>query len=514
MLKRLNPAIIFVTVVFLSFFYQIHAVPLFDVDEGAFSQATREMFLRGDFLSTYLNNQPRYDKPIFIYWLQALSVASFGVNEFAFRLPSAIAATLWMLAIFGLTRRILDAKTAWLATLFAATSLEIAIIGKAATADATLNLCITASMLSLYQFLHSQQRRFLYFAALSCAIGFLTKGPIALLIPAVVSLLHCGIMGQWRLWGRMATHLTAWGVFATVALPWYGIQWWRQGNEFIENFFLHHNVARFQQALEGHTGAIWYYVPIILLGMLPYTVALIYSLAQFKQLIKNDFTRYLLLWFGFVQIFFSLSATKLPHYIIYGYTPLFILIAVFFTQASHSNRIHWLLLPAELFLLLLLALPLLLDFSLPYIQDSFVQTMLANPLQYFSPFYYIIIAIGLFYIVYLAQTTYFAPAHKLILSGIIINFIFSTFILPIIATVQQQPIKQAALISQQFSENIVLWRLHTPSFSVYRGQIAERRDPKAGELVLTKTHFLKELKSYQVIYQQNGVTLAKVLVVK
>ncbi len=136
---------------FISFFYQIHAVPLFDVDEGAFSQATREMFLRGDFLSTYLNHQPRHDKPIFIYWLQAASVASFGVNEFAFRFPSALAATLWVWVVFVLTRKIVNAPTAWLAALFMATSMEIALIGKAATADATLNLFITASMLNLYQ---------------------------------------------------------------------------------------------------------------------------------------------------------------------------------------------------------------------------------------------------------------------------------------------------------------------------------------------------------------------------
>jgi 4-amino-4-deoxy-L-arabinose transferase-like glycosyltransferase len=506
--------VVFALVAFLSFFYQIHAVPLFDVDEGAFSQATREMFLRGDFLSTYLNNQPRHDKPIFIYWLQALSVASFGVNEFAFRLPSALAATLWMLAIFVLTRRILDNKTAWLATLFAATSLEIATIGKAATADATLNLCITASMLSLYHFLHSQQPKFLYFSAFWSGIGFLTKGPIALVIPAIVSLLHCGIAGRWRVWRKMATNLTAWGVFATVALPWYGVQYLRQGSEFIENFFLHHNVARFQQGLEGHTGAFWYYLPILLLGVLPYSIALIYTLLQFKQLIKNEFARYLLLWFGFVFIFFSLSATKLPHYIIYGYTPLFILMAIYFAQESQPSRSHWLLLPARLFLLLLLALPQLLALSLPHIQDVFVQAMLENPLQYFSPLYYGTVAIGLFYLIYLGWTSTLTNSSKLILSGIIINFILVTFILPIVATVQQQPIKQAALISQQFSEDVVLWRLHTPSFSVYRGKIAERRDPRVGELVLTKTHFLTELKHYQVIYQQNGVTLAKVLAVK
>src|SRR5882762_9607793 len=83
--------------VLASFFWMLGAAPLFDVDEGAFSQATLEMFQRGDFLSTYLNGNPRYDKPILIYWLQALGVVVFGVTELAFRLPSAICAALWAL---------------------------------------------------------------------------------------------------------------------------------------------------------------------------------------------------------------------------------------------------------------------------------------------------------------------------------------------------------------------------------------------------------------------------------
>ena len=502
--------ILLLFVLFVSFFYQIQSVPLFDVDEGAFSQATREMFLRGDFLSTYLNNQPRYDKPIFIYWLQAASVASFGVNEFAFRFPSALAATLWVWLVFVLTRKIVNTPTAWLAALFMATSMEIALIGKAATADATLNLLITASMLNLYQFLRSQHYRFLYFTALCMGLGFLTKGPVAVVIPSLVSLLYCALSGQWRLWFQTVSNLTAWALFAIVALPWYVLQYWRQGDAFLQGFFLHHNVARFQQAMEGHQGAWWYYVPVILLGILPYTGVLLYTLLQWKQLIKDDFSRYLLLWFGFVFIFFSLSATKLPHYIIYGYPPLFILMAM---HLSTVHRKIWLL-PPFLFFTLLLALPAILVLSLPKIQDVFVQAMLENPLQYFSLSYYLIIAICLLIIVYLTLTRKVAISHQLIISGILINLVLAGLILPIIATVQQQPIKQAALISQQFEENVVMWKLHTPSFSVYRGRIAERREPLAGELVLTKTKFLQELKSYQVIYQQNGITLAKVLMVR
>src|SRR4051812_39793088 len=78
-----------------SFFWMLGSAPLFDVDEGAFSQATLEMFQRGDFLSTYLNGEPRYDKPILVYWLQAAGVALLGPTEWAFRLPSALCATAW-----------------------------------------------------------------------------------------------------------------------------------------------------------------------------------------------------------------------------------------------------------------------------------------------------------------------------------------------------------------------------------------------------------------------------------
>lgn len=496
---------------FISFFLQIHAVPLFDVDEGAFSQATREMFLRDDFVSTYLNNQPRYDKPILIYWLQAASIASFGVNEFAFRLPSAIASTLWVLVVFVFTRKILNSHIAWLAALFMATSMEIALIGKAATADATLNLFITASMLSLYQFLHTQRPKFLYITALCVGLGFLTKGPIALVIPAIVSFLHCLISGRWRQWLQTVSNPIAWILFAIIALPWYILQYIKHGNEFLQGFFLHHNIERFQHALEGHHGALWYYVPVILLGILPYSGVLLYTLTQYKSLVRNEFSRYLLLWFGFIFVFFSLSATKLPHYVIYGYPPLFILMAM------HVESIRgkiWLLLPQLILLTLLLALPTILVNSLLIIQDIFVRAMLENPLQYFSRYYYIIIVTCLFILIYLLWMQKIVVYHQLIISGILSNFIIAWLILPIIATVQQQPIKQAALISQQFNENIVMWKLHTPSFSVYRGKIVERREPVDGELVLTKTHFIKELKSYNIIYQKNGVTLAKVLQVK
>src|SRR3954453_21717398 len=112
-----------------SFFWLLGAAPLFDVDEGAFSQATLEMFERGDFLSTYLNGEPRYDKPILVYWLQAAAVALLGPSEWAFRLPPALGASLgpWLPSRFP--RRYYGEERALLAAVVLATSLGVFIIG-------------------------------------------------------------------------------------------------------------------------------------------------------------------------------------------------------------------------------------------------------------------------------------------------------------------------------------------------------------------------------------------------
>ncbi|MGD9409033.1 MAG: glycosyltransferase family 39 protein, partial [Thiohalocapsa sp.] len=122
--------------VWLAFFWQLGAVPLYDLDEGAFTEATREMLTSGNFITPHRDGEPRYDKPVLIYWLQAASVSVLGLNEFALRLPSAIAATLWLAALWGFTRARVDATTATVAALIMAFGLQVAIIGKAAVADA------------------------------------------------------------------------------------------------------------------------------------------------------------------------------------------------------------------------------------------------------------------------------------------------------------------------------------------------------------------------------------------
>jgi 4-amino-4-deoxy-L-arabinose transferase-like glycosyltransferase len=489
---------------FLSFFYALGAEPLFDVDEGAFSQATREMFLRGDFLSTTLNGQPRYDKPILSYWLQAASIATFGVNEWAFRLPSALAATLWAMLIFGFVRRIADARRALLAALLMTTSLSVTIIGKAATADALLNLWLAASLLSLYLYLREGWRGWLYLTAAAMGLGVLTKGPVAVVIPAAVSLLYCASRGEWRIWLRLLSDGRAWALFTLIALPWYLVQYLRDGDGFLSGFLLRHNLDRFQQPLEGHGGGWWYYLPVLLVGMLPYTTVLIRVLARSRSCFSEPLGRYLLLWFGLVLILFTLAATKLPHYLIYGYTGLFILMA-FELDAHETGSAGWLLLPQLLLLMTLLALPAWVNLALPLVRDDLARAQLGG-LQ-FTPTYFALMVAALALTLYLMREQRIASAYKLIASGLMLVFLLSSQVLPTVAAVLQQPVKEAGLLARQYSQPLVMWGVNLPSFSVYSGRIVERREPRPGDLALTKSGKLPTLGNYQLLYQRHGIAL-------
>lgn len=489
---------------FVGFFYQLGAVPLFDLDEGAFSQATREMFLRGDFVSTYLNGQPRYDKPILSYWLQAASVTAFGVNEFAFRLPSALAATAWTLLVFLFVRRVGDARRALLAALSMASSLAVTVIGKAATADALLNLLLAASLLSLYLHLLEGRRVWLYASAAATGLGFLTKGPVALVIPAGVSLLYCLSRGEWRAWLRLTADWRAWAVFLLIAAPWYVVQYLREGGDFLQSFLLRHNLGRFQRPLEGHGGGWWYYILVLLVGVLPYTTVLLRVLARSRRLFADPLARYLLIWFGLVFVLFSLAATKLPHYLIYGYTGLFVLMA---PELEKPGPIGWLLLPQLLFLGLLLILPGLVEIALPRVRDELVRTQLEG--LAFAPAYYALLAAALALTLYFMRERRVPPACKIIASGLLLVFLVSNQVLPTVAAVLQQPVKDAGLLARRYERAPVMWGVNLPSFSVYSGRIAERREPCPGDLVLTRSARLPMLGVHELLYHRHGIALAR-----
>lgn len=496
------------TAIAAGFFLNLGGVPLFDLDEGAFSEATREMFERGDFISTYLNGVPRYDKPILIYWLQAASVLAFGLNEFALRLPSAIAACLWVGVIYGFTKEFIDRRTALVAGIIAATAFGVTVIGKAATADALLNLLVAAAMLDGYRYYRLRKNRLLYRAFLWMGLGVLTKGPVAILIPFAVTLAFFAWRGEFKLWLRAIFNPVGILILVAVALPWYVVQYLKEGDAFIQGFFLKHNVGRFQGPMEGHSGSLFYYVPIVLVMVLPYTSLLLSALRRVREAARDDLALYLWLWFGFVLVFFSFSGTKLPHYVLYGSTPLFILMARY-RDGLKSGL--WALLPALLFFGLMWALPDLVKQAQPRIRDEHVRALLSDTQAAFGWDYRLFLGLAVALTLYLIWEKRYAVWSKLLLIGLVNAAVLSLFVLPAVGTVQQEPIRQAGLVARGLEGPVVMWRMNTPSFSVYSQRVTPRRDPQPGDAVLTQTRYLPALDHYEVLYEQRGVALVRVL---
>jgi 4-amino-4-deoxy-L-arabinose transferase-like glycosyltransferase len=499
--------VVVVLAVVLSFFFALGRSPLFDVDEGAFSQATMEMFQRGDFLSTYLNGAPRYDKPILVYWLQAASVTLLGANEFAFRFPSAVCATLWVVLTLLFARRRFGTNTALLAAGVMATSLGVYIIGRAATADALLNMLIAAYMFAAWLHLETGKRAWVYATFAAIGLGVLAKGPVAILIPLAVTFVFCWLRRDLRTWARFVFDWRGLLLFAAIALPWYVFILQREGWPFVQGFFLKHNVGRFGGTLQGHAGSLAYYIPMVLVGTLPFTAFLLRAVLRVRDAWCDDLQCYLWLWFGFVFVFFSLSGTKLPHYMLYGMTGMFILMAIY---GPEWRSRFWALLPALLFYLFLLALPAIVDFVRPSVSDAYYREALVGVGQYFGLGYFAFAATATGLTLYFMLERRFDLSHKLVVSGIVAVVGLSAYVVPVAAGVQQEPIKEAALLARQRGFEVIMWGLNAPSFSVYYGRPTLTREPRLGDIVITKARRLAELPGSEVIYAKNGIVLVRV----
>ena len=493
-----------------SFFWMLGAAPLFDVDEGAFSQATLEMFQRGDFLSTYLNGQPRYDKPILVYWLQAAAVALLGPTEWAFRLPSALSASGWAAMTFFFVRRFYGVERAALAAVVLATSLGVFIIGRAATADALLNMLVAASMFSAWLHLSTGERRWLYATHAAIGLGVLAKGPVAILVPLATTFIFCFLKRDLRTWARAVFDWRALALLVAIAAPWYIVILAKEGRGFIDGFIMKHNVGRFTGPVSGHAGSLVYYFPWLIALTLPFTALLFPVARRIREIWRDDLQAYLVVWFGFVFLFFSFSGTKLPHYILYGYTGLAILMAVHGAQMKRSG---WALAPVLAFFVGLILLPYAVNYAVKNVTDESARQALGAALAQFDTGYFAYLAVMSAVVLYAMIETQTPLARKLIVFGLGAVVSVATLVVPIAGFGQQSAVKEAALLCRSRGLDCVMWRLNAPSFSVYRGAPTPSRDPRPGDVIVTKVSRMPDLPrslSYDVLYSKRGIILARI----
>ena len=499
----LTRAIFLFAAIFLAFYFRLGSIPLFDVDEGAFAEATREMIVSGDYLHPKLNGEPRYDKPILIYWLQAASVHVFGLNEWSMRFPSALFASIWVLATFFMARFWFGRDVAFWAAFLQATSLIVVGIGHAATADAVLNAFLALSMFSFFVYTEKRRQYLLYLAFAMIGAGFMTKGPIAVLIPLVVSFLYLVVIQkEWRFWLKSVCN--PWGIliFAVIGLPWYIYMIHADGMDFVQGFFLRHNIARFVGPLQGHGGSLWYYIPVVLLGVLPHTALALWVLRNPLFLDRDRFSHYALLWFFFVFFFFSFSGTKLPHYMLYGMSGYWILMAKILEDGP---RKAFLLLFPLLFLVVLAVLPLGIEMAMPQISHVKTRWVLQDALQLVPHHYALAMMAAL---LTLLLSFFFFKEAIVFASGMALLLIANIYVMPWVSGFLQAPVKEAALWVKKQEVPVVAYKINQPSFSFYAEKIIEKREPKPLEMALAKRGTVFPFK-VEVLYEKGPIVLVR-----
>ncbi|MFT3736969.1 MAG: glycosyltransferase family 39 protein [Rhodocyclaceae bacterium] len=497
-----------------AFLLNLGGMPLFDVDEGAFSEATREMFERHDFLSTWLNGAPRFDKPILVYWFQAIFVALFGVNEWAFRLPSVISAALWAWATAMFVWPRVGRNGAIFAATIVTTSLGVLIIGRAATADSLLNVLIALALFDSWRHLESGQRAPLLRSYVWIGLGVLTKGPIALLVPGATTLIYCLTAKRFRDWLRSVFDWQGWLILLAITVPWYAAALAIHGQAFIDGFLLKHNVERFSGSMEGHSGSIFYYVAIVPVLLLPWLTWLLRSVRDIRSDFSDPLRRFLWIWSIFVIAFFSLSGTKLPHYALYGCTPLFALMALNIDKLGTSTRsVRLAVLPAILLLCVFVGLPSLLEDALQrgWVKDAYYQLQLGRVSELKLLGYHAIVVLCFAISLQSLFTLHSEAWKRSAIAASVCALAVVAAVGPLTSELLQGPVKRAGIAARQYAgEPMVLWNFHAPSFSVYRESVTPTVQAEAGQIALTRVDRLPKDRKVEELFREGGVVLVRV----
>ena len=319
------------------FFYGLGAFGLLGADEPRYAQVAREMLDRGDWVTPTLNGKPWLEKPPLYYWQAMLSyrvartllpgkegLSVSGVSEKCARLPGAIDAALMIAAIYFFVRRLrpgveLDAA------LITTSCAGIIGFAHAASTDMPLTASFTVAMLAWYAWRESQRRLDLAIFYVALALGTLAKGPVAPALAAAIIALFAFARREWNVAAR-----TLWipgiALFLIVALPWYlAVQ--IRNPDFFRVFILEHNLARFSSNVYHHPEPFWFYLPVFLLATMPWTLWFVMAIAERVRLVwrerraaiagpDDSWPLFLILWVVVPIIFFSLSQSKLPGYIL------------------------------------------------------------------------------------------------------------------------------------------------------------------------------------------------------
>ena len=305
------------------FFFHLGTYGLWEPDEARYAEIAREMLASGNFVVPHLNYVAYIEKPPLLYWLTACSMWLFGVNEFGARFVNAAAALSSVVTIYFFALRTFDYRRAILSAAVLATSALYAVMAQVLTTDMLLTAMIAAAMFAAY--LHWREGgRWCWLAYIAMALAVLTKGPVGAAIPLATMTIFLWWEGELRGAPRRFRVAPGLALTAAICLPWFAAITIREPG-FFDFYFVGEHLRRFFQTSYSHGGPLYYYVPVIMGGMLPWTIFV--PLVPWRSLAPNPARRFCLIAAAVVFTLFSLASAKLIPYVLPALPPLAIVIA-------------------------------------------------------------------------------------------------------------------------------------------------------------------------------------------
>ena len=318
----------------LLFGFALGSRALWEPDEGRYAEIPREMIVTGDYVTPRLNGVKYFEKPPLFYWLEAGAIKALGPSEWSLRLWPALFAIVGCLAVYGAGRRFYGRRTGVLAAAVLATNPLYYELGRTVTLDMAVSVMITLALLAFLIGVEQppgrDRRIYMWAYYIFAAFATLTKGLIGFVLPALVIGAWIAAMGEWRQLKRLYL-ISGIVLFLVIAAPWHIAVAW-VNPEFSYFYFVHEHFLRYLTRVHHRYEPLWFFVPVLLLGLYPWTAFLVQSVkanlpASWTQRHRHSREMFLLLWTALVFAFFSFSSSKLVPYILPLLPPLALLIA-------------------------------------------------------------------------------------------------------------------------------------------------------------------------------------------
>jgi 4-amino-4-deoxy-L-arabinose transferase-like glycosyltransferase len=375
----------------LLLFVGLGSTGLTDRDEGRNAEAGREMLETGDWITPTFNYEPRFYKPVLLYWLMSGSYAAFGVDEFAARFPSAFFGTALILLQYWFLSRCRDAQAGLFGALMLLLNIEMIGLNRMALTDSVLVFFTTLAQMGFWMGFHGEgrTRHWLWCFYGGMALATLAKGPVGFIVPMVTIALYLSLTRKWGQFWRRGFPLAGTGLFILLALPWYAAMLAIHGSTYV-TIARAQTVGRFLAPMEGHGFGVFFYVPVLLLGFFPWSALLPMALHHVftgwrasRKIVPGPgtesselhFELFAALWVIGAFVFFTLSSTRLQHYI----APLFPAAAILAACAWHRSLLDPAVRGARAAIHLMMGLGLLLAVgfaSIPWLYSRFLGKML------------------------------------------------------------------------------------------------------------------------------------------